>query len=178
MVMWPHGGSRAVTATMKLHDYSHIASREILCGKLPKLDVAGSNPVGRSKNSRGYGETRNPLAASSDHPVTTATVTAGAVGAAAVSGLRWSVDRLRVHTSLDTVHGDSSPAPPDTGQAGSMGKPSTRTSQGLENAARLPTGLLNGSAKLGAAPGDSFEVRDGLRLVPGVEVYRRRSSAT
>jgi hypothetical protein len=37
MVMWPHGGSRAVTATMKLHDYSHIASREILCGKLPKL---------------------------------------------------------------------------------------------------------------------------------------------
>jgi hypothetical protein len=29
--------------------------------QLPKLDVAGSNPVGRSKNSRGYGETRNPF---------------------------------------------------------------------------------------------------------------------
>ena len=27
--------------------------------RFPKLDVAGSNPVGRSKKSRGYGETRN-----------------------------------------------------------------------------------------------------------------------
>jgi type IV secretion system protein TrbL len=64
----------------------------------------------------------------------TGLVTAGAVGAAAVSGVRWGVDRLRVHTSLPTVNGDSSraqpsgtgvsaPPPPDTGQAGSMGKP-------------------------------------------------------
>src|SRR2546427_6963852 len=60
-------------------------------------------------------------------------VTAGAVGAAAVSGVRWGVDRLRVHTSLHTVNGDSSRAqpsgagvsalPPETGQPGSTGKP-------------------------------------------------------
>jgi len=60
-------------------------------------------------------------------------VTAGAVGGAAVSGIRWGVDRLRVHTSLHTVNGDSSraqpsgtgvstPPPPDTAQAESMGK--------------------------------------------------------
>ncbi len=29
--------------------------------QLPKLDVAGSNPVGRSINPGGYGETRSPL---------------------------------------------------------------------------------------------------------------------
>src|SRR5207249_823103 len=51
-------------------------------------------------------------------------VTAGALGAAAVSGLRWGVDRLRVHTSLHTVNGEpsgagvSAPPPSDTGQAG------------------------------------------------------------
>src|SRR5437870_5929003 len=61
-------------------------------------------------------------------------VMAGAVGAAAVSGVRWGVDRLRVHTSLHTVNGDSTrpqlrgtgvSAPPPTGadQARSQGKP-------------------------------------------------------
>src|SRR6059036_1023313 len=33
-------------------------------------------------------------------------VTAGAVGDAAVGGVRWGIDRLRVHTSLHTVNGD------------------------------------------------------------------------
>ena len=61
-------------------------------------------------------------------------VTAGAVGAAAVGGIRWGVDRLRVHTSLHTVNGDSTrsqlqgtgvSAPPPTGadQTRSQGKP-------------------------------------------------------
>ena len=62
MVTWLHDRSRAVTAGVKLHEYFHVASRAVLLGKLPKLDVAGSNPVGRSKNSGGYGVTRNPLA--------------------------------------------------------------------------------------------------------------------
>src|SRR3989441_2132778 len=61
-------------------------------------------------------------------------VTAGAVGAAAVGGLRWGVDRLRVHTSLHTVNGDSphtqpsgggmsAPPSPDAEQARNPGKP-------------------------------------------------------
>jgi type IV secretion system protein TrbL len=76
----------------------------------------------------------------------TGLVTAGAVGAAAVSGVRWGVDRLRVHTSLHTVNGDSSraqpsgtgvsaPPPPDTGQAGSMGKPQPERPKASEPAA-------------------------------------------
>src|SRR5437867_4452412 len=61
-------------------------------------------------------------------------VTAGALGAAAASGLRWGVDRLRVHTSLHTVNGDLARAqppgasvsalpPPDADQAVRTGKP-------------------------------------------------------
>ena len=38
--------------------------------QLPKLDVAGSNPVGRSKNSGGYGTTRGPLVVSGHQMVT------------------------------------------------------------------------------------------------------------
>ena len=64
----------------------------------------------------------------------TGLVTAGAVGAAAVSGVRWGVDRLQVHTSLHTVNGDSprsqpfgagvsGPSPPDADQARSPDKP-------------------------------------------------------
>jgi len=47
-----HEGSRVVTAGVKLHEYLHVVSREVLLGNLPKLDVAGSNPVGRSINQR------------------------------------------------------------------------------------------------------------------------------
>jgi len=36
--------------------------------RLPKLDVAGSNPVGRSKFARGYGAGRDPLGLSGAHP--------------------------------------------------------------------------------------------------------------
>jgi hypothetical protein len=57
MVTGLHEGSRVVTAGVKLHEYLHVVSREVLLGKLPKLDVAGSNPVGRSKVSRAYGLT-------------------------------------------------------------------------------------------------------------------------
>src|SRR5262249_53718315 len=38
--------------------------------QLPKLDVAGSNPVGRSKNSGGYGVTCSPLVVSGHQMVT------------------------------------------------------------------------------------------------------------
>ena len=85
----------------------------------------------------------------------TGLVTAGTVGAAAVSGVRWGVDRLRVHTSLHTVNGDSSraqpsgtgvsaPPPPDTGQAEGMGKPQPERPKAPAPAAPV---------KLGAAPG-------------------------
>ena len=42
-------------------------TRSVPPERLPKLDVAGSNPVGRSKDSGGYGETRSPLGVSSNH---------------------------------------------------------------------------------------------------------------
>src|SRR5882724_8870707 len=72
-------------------------------------------------------------------------VTAGAVGAAAVGGIRWGVDRLRVHTSLHTVNGDSTPsqlqgtgvsAPPPTGadQTRSQGKPDAGPSKASSRA--------------------------------------------
>ena len=48
MVTGLHEGSRVVTAGVKLHEYLHVVSREVLLRNLPKLDVAGSNPVGRS----------------------------------------------------------------------------------------------------------------------------------
>jgi hypothetical protein len=54
--------------------FSSAVTLLMALNRLPKLDVAGSNPVGRSKNSRGYGDTRNPLAAPSDRAVTTATL--------------------------------------------------------------------------------------------------------
>jgi hypothetical protein len=38
--------------------------------EIPKLDVAGSNPVGDSINPGGYGIARSPLVAS-DHPMVT-----------------------------------------------------------------------------------------------------------
>src|SRR5437867_1916281 len=73
-------------------------------------------------------------------------VTAGAVGAAAMGGVRWGVDRLRVHTSLHTANGQlmatqpsttgASTAPaPHAGQAGSSSgseprRPSTSTGAG------------------------------------------------
>jgi len=41
--------------------FLNAMTRDVPSERLPKLDVAGSNPVGRSKNSRGYGETRNPF---------------------------------------------------------------------------------------------------------------------
>jgi hypothetical protein len=36
-------------------------TQSVAPGRLPKLDVAGSNPVGRSTNPGGYGVTRSPL---------------------------------------------------------------------------------------------------------------------
>jgi hypothetical protein len=61
-------------------------------------------------------------------------VTAGAAGAAAMAGIRGGIDRLRVHTSLHTVNGDSpraqpsgagvsAPPPPNADQTRSPGKP-------------------------------------------------------
>jgi type IV secretion system protein TrbL len=71
--------------------------------------------------------------------------TLGAVGAPAVSGVRWGVDRLRGHASLHTVNGDSPRAqPPGTGasappasdvnQARSPGKPEPERPKALQPA--------------------------------------------
>jgi len=70
---------------------------------------------------------------------------AGAVGAAAVGGVRWGVDRLRGHASLHTVNGDSpraqppgagasAPPAPDVNQARSPGKPEPERPKALQPA--------------------------------------------
>jgi hypothetical protein len=47
--------------------FSGAMTQGVAPERLPKLDVAGSNPVGRSTNPGGYGETRSPLGLAVDH---------------------------------------------------------------------------------------------------------------
>src|SRR5881296_4355237 len=72
-------------------------------------------------------------------------VAAGAVGSAALGGVRWGVDRLRGHTSLHTAGrelpsappsgaGVSAPPPADAAQAPSPGKPEPERPKALQPA--------------------------------------------
>ena len=69
----PKGSSGVIRHPLhsQVRHFSSAVTLLMAPNRLPKLDVAGSNPVGRSI-SRGYEETRNPFPVSSDHRVTTA----------------------------------------------------------------------------------------------------------
>ena len=88
----------------------------------------------------------------------TGLIAAGAMGGAAVAAGRWSIDRLRVHTSLHTVNGGlpgaqpsataaSTPPPPDAGQLRTSDRPEPSRQKASKQGgkARESDGLSNDS---------------------------------